>query len=61
MQQVLDDRRGICFGGVGLDICKSRPAEVTKDEMDIRIKGWVDPMLNTRAEAYGESYGRRTR
>jgi hypothetical protein len=42
VQQVLDDRRGICFGGVSLDVCKSRPAEATKDEMDIRIKGWVD-------------------
>ena len=34
--------RGSCFGGVSLDIGKARPAEATKDEMNIRIKGKVE-------------------
>jgi hypothetical protein len=38
VQQVLDHCRGICFGGIGLDVCKSRPPKAAKDEMDIRIK-----------------------
>lgn len=42
IQQVLDNRRCIRLSGIGLDICKSRPAETAKHEMDIRIKGWGD-------------------
>jgi hypothetical protein len=38
VQQVLDHCRGICFGGIGFDVCKSRPPKAAKDEMDIRIK-----------------------
>ena len=33
MQQVLDDRCGVCFGWIGLDVRKSGPAEPAKDEM----------------------------
>ena len=36
---IVDNRRCICLSGIGLDICKSRPAETAKHEMDIRIKG----------------------
>ena len=38
VQQVLDHCRGIGFGGISFDVCKSRPSKAAKDEMDIRIK-----------------------
>ena len=40
VQKVLDNRRRICLSGIGLDVCKSRPAETAKHEMDISIKKW---------------------
>jgi hypothetical protein len=39
LQQVSDDRCGVCLGWVSLDICQTRPAEIAKHQMHIYIKG----------------------
>jgi hypothetical protein len=51
VQQVLDDRCGVCFGWIGLDVRKSGPAEPAKDEMNIRVKEWDEGRIGHDARS----------